>query len=68
MVWGGITYANRTLLIAISGTIPRQHSCQGMVPFINAHPQVNFQQDNAFSHTARLTRDYLNNNNVNVFP
>ena len=39
-----------------------------VLPFINAIPHVTFQQDNAPSHTARVTRDFLNTNNVNVLP
>ena len=39
-----------------------------VVPFLQANPNTTFQQDNATCHTARVTRAFLNANNVNVLP
>ena len=37
-----------------------------VVPHFNRHPNKTFQQDNARAHTARVTRDYLQQNNITV--
>ena len=39
-----------------------------VVPFLQAHPDVTFQHDNATSHTARSVRDFLQDRNVSVLP
>ena len=36
------------------------------VPHFARHQNKTFQQDNAHAHTARATRDFLQENNVNV--
>ena len=73
MVWGGITYRNCTRLIPVARTLTavkyRDNILAAEVlPFINANRQVTFQQDNAPSHIAHVTRNFLNTNNVNVLP
>ena len=37
-----------------------------VIPYVNANPNAIFQQDNARPHTARLTTQYLQANNVDV--
>ena len=40
-----------------------------LIPFLNAHNNpMTFQQDNARTHAAHITQQYLNQNNVNVLP
>ena len=39
-----------------------------VVPFLQAHPDMTLQHDNATSHTARSVRDFLQDRNVNVLP
>ena len=73
IIWGGITYQNRTRLIPVAGTLTAVKYRDDILAaevllFINANTHVTFQQDNAPRHTARVTRDFLNTNNVNVLP
>jgi hypothetical protein len=35
-----------------------------VVPFLQAHPDMTLQHDNATSHTARSVRDFLQDRNV----
>jgi transposase len=39
-----------------------------VVPFLQAHPDMTLQHDNATSHTARSMRDFLQDRNVSVLP
>ena len=39
-----------------------------VVPFLQAHPDMTLQHDNATSHTARSVREFLQNMNVSVLP
>ncbi|CDQ71919.1 unnamed protein product [Oncorhynchus mykiss] len=39
-----------------------------VVPFLQAHPDMTLQHDNATSHTARSVFDFLQDRNVNVLP
>ena len=71
MVWAGIMYNYRTALVQIRGNLNAAKYCgdvltNHVLPYVNAHPNVTFQQDNATSHTARQTRLLLQANNVNV--
>lgn len=73
MVWGGISSAHRTRLVPLQGNLTAvayrdNVRAAEVVPFVNAHPNVIFQQDNAPCHTANVSRIYLNTNNVNVLP
>ena len=34
------------------------------VPYLAAHPNLTFQQDNAPAHAAQVTTNFLNNNNI----
>ena len=71
MVWVGIMYNYRTALVQIRGNLNAAKYCgdvltNHVIPYVNAHPNVTFQQDNATSHAARQRRLLLQANNVNV--
>ena len=61
MVWAGISYTCRTPLFLFRVEIIRPH----VLPFMNRQ-NVIFQQENARSLTARLTMNFLVQNNVQV--
>jgi transposase len=78
MVWGGIGLnvklgpvifqnlgpgrGNGVTATRYIDQVPRPH----VVPHFSRHQNKTFQQDNACAHTARATRDFLQQNNVNV--
>lgn len=70
MVWGGISYHHRTALIVCRGRVNavyyRDNILQNnVVPFFHQHQDLHtFQQDNARAHTARVSIQYLANNNI----
>lgn len=72
MVWGGIMGNRKTELVAIQGNLNAQRYIAEVLtphalPFIRRHgPGVTFQQDNARPHTARITTQYLAQNNIAV--
>ena len=74
MVWGGISYDNRTPLVIVRGNLNAQRYRDEIlgpvvVPFMTANPHVTtLQQDNARCHTARLCTDFLNRQNIPVLP
>jgi transposase len=39
-----------------------------VVPFLQAHPDMTLQHDNATSHTAHSVRDFLQDRNLSVLP
>ncbi|GBM11944.1 hypothetical protein AVEN_209638-1 [Araneus ventricosus] len=60
---GGQTYASRSTVIVIHGTLPGQRYaddiCRPHVgPFLNGLPKSIFQQDHARPHTARVAQDF----------
>ena len=72
MMWGAISYTGRSDLITVRGNLTalryrdeilRPH----LLPILNRQREL-FQQDNARPHTARVTRDFLTNENVTVLP
>jgi hypothetical protein len=74
MVWGGITAHGRTPLVVVTGNLTgiryRDEIVQRyVIPFIQAQiNNVTFQQDNARPHVARVVRDYLTQQNVDLLP
>ena len=72
MVWGGINHQGKTNLVVIRGNLNAQGYINDVlrpvvVPFINnQNGPVIFQQDNARPHTARVTTQFLQGNNINV--
>ncbi|GFX51297.1 uncharacterized protein TNCV_2736481 [Trichonephila clavipes] len=64
MVWGGIAYDSRSILIVMRGTSTGQRYVDDILrphvgPFLNCVPGAIFQQDNARPHTARVAQDFL---------
>ncbi|GFS92817.1 transposable element Tcb1 transposase [Trichonephila clavipes] len=64
MVWGAIAYDSRSTLIGMRGTLKGQRYVDDILrphvePFLTCLPGVNFQQDNARPHTARVSQDFL---------
>uniref|UniRef100_A0A673W6P1 Tc1-like transposase DDE domain-containing protein n=1 Tax=Salmo trutta TaxID=8032 RepID=A0A673W6P1_SALTR len=72
MVWGGVSQHHRTELVIIAGNLNAVHYREDIlphvVPFLQAHPDMTLQHDNATSHTARSVRDFLQDRNVIVLP
>ena len=70
MVWGGIFHGVKTPPVVIQGnlTVVRyrdQVLMPHVLPLVNAH-NLTFQHDNTRPHVARVCRDFLNQNNVQV--
>ena len=59
MVWGVVSQHHWTELAVIAGIL-RSH----LEPFLQAHPDMTLQHDNASSHTAHSVRDFLQDRNV----
>jgi hypothetical protein len=74
MVWGGITAHGRTPLVVVAGNLTgiryRDEIVQPyVIPFIQAQANnVTCQQDNARPHVARVVRDYMTQQNVDLSP
>jgi transposase len=71
MIWGGISTRFRTQALIIVGNLNAQRYRDDVLtpevlPFLVAHPNMTFMQDNATPHTAIATRQHLQNANVNV--
>ena len=66
MVWRGAHDAGKNNLIMIRQTLNTQHPV--VVPFIPKNNCVIFHQDHAQPHTARLSVNFLQANNVNTLP
>ena len=72
MVWAGICYGQNTPLVFIEGNLKAQRYIDVIlhpvvVPFIRRH-NVTLEKDNARACVARLTLDYLRQNNVDWPP
>ena len=72
MVCAGINNNRKTNFVIINGNLNAQRYrdeilAPVVIPYVNANPNTIFQQDNARPHTARLTTQYLQANNVDVF-
>ena len=70
-VWGGVSQHHRTELVVIAGNLNAVRYREDIllphvVPFLQAHPDMTLQHDNATSHTARSVRDFLQDRNVSV--
>ena len=81
MVWAGFKFGHRTPLVfldrAPGRNAPRGINAQRyindvlqpvVVPYVRYHPRTQLMHDNARPHTARLTTNYLQANNVQVIP
>src|ERR1700729_3470106 len=72
MVWGMISYNGRSQLVHIEGGLNAQRYANEILrphvlPLLAAQRSV-FQQDNARSHCARLTTQFLTANNILTLP
>lgn len=72
MMWGGISMNGRTQLVHVQGNLNAvryrdEILNRHVVPTIDAGRDI-FQHDNARPHTARITTDFLANNNITVLP
>ena len=73
MVWGGIMGRRKTNLIVVQGNLNAQGYINQIlqpeaVPFLQRHGPAILMHDNARPHVARICRQFLNRNNVNVLP
>ena len=73
MVWGGIMGRRKTNLIVMQGNLNAQGYVNQIlqheaVPFLQRHRPAILMRDNARPHVARICRQFLNRNNVNVLP
>ena len=73
MVWGGIMGRGKTILIVVQGNLNAQGYINQIlqplaVPFLQRHGPAILMHDNARPHVARICRQFLNRNNVNVLP
>jgi len=71
MVWGGIMGNRKTDFVVVQGKIDAQSYVAEVLnayalPFIRQHsPGVTLMQDNARPHVARVTTQFLQQNNIN---
>ena len=73
MVWGGIMGRRKTNLIVVLGNLDAQGYINlilqpEVVPFLQRHGPAILMHDNVRLHVARICRQFLNRNNVNVLP
>ena len=73
MVWGGMSQHHRTELVVNAGNLNAVRYREDIllphvVPFLQAHPDMTLQHDNATRHTAHSVRDFLQDRNVSVLP
>lgn len=73
MVWGGVSQHHRTELVVIAGNLNAVRYREDIllphvVPFLQAHPDMTLQHDNATSHAAHSVCNYLQDRNVSVLP
>ena len=73
MVWGGIMGRRKSNLIVVQGSLNAQGYINPIlqpeaVPFLRRHWPAILMHDNAKPQVARICRQFLNNNNVNVLP
>ncbi len=70
MVWAGIHFNSKTLLIFVQGNLTgiRYHDeilQPVVVPYVPQH-DLTLQQDNAGPHTARVSQDFLQQERIEV--
>ena len=73
MVWAAISESGKSQIIRFNGNITaRRYQNEalghGLLPFVNTHAhQMQYMHDNAPAHRAIATRNWLHNNNIQVF-
>ena len=70
---GGIVSRRKRNLIVVKGNLNAQGYINQIlqpkaVPFLQRHGPAILMHDNAMAHVARICRQFLNRNNVNVLP
>ena len=74
MVWGGICSEGKTDLVVLDGNLNAERYIDQVLrpvvlPFVQQHNnRTLFQHDNARPHIARIVKEFLQTNNVNVLP
>ena len=72
MMWEAISNDRKTDLVHVPGNLTavryRDEILQPHLMHVIDRQRELFQQDNARPHTARVTMDYLEQNNINVLP
>jgi hypothetical protein len=73
MIWGAISYNDRSRLLRIHGTLNRFRYINEVLDaelrhFLNRIPGAIFQQDNARPHVAREVVAYFNHYNIPLLP
>ena len=73
MVWGGIMGRWKTNLIVVQGNLNAQGYINQIlhpeaVSFLQRHGPAMLMHDNARPHVARICRQFLNRNYVNILP
>ena len=73
MVWGGIMGKRKTSLIVVQSNLNAQGYINQIlqpeaVPFLQRYGPAILMHDNARPHDARICRQFLSRNNVNVLP
>ena len=73
IVWSGIMGRRKTNLIVVQSILNAQGYINQIlqpeaVPFLQRHGPAILMHDNARPHVARICRQFLNRNNVNVLP
>ena len=73
MVWDGIMSRRKTNLIVVQGNLNAQGYINQIlqpeaIPYLQRHGPAILMHDNARPHVARVCRQFLNRNNVNVLP
>ena len=73
MVWGGIMGRRKTNLIVVQGNLNAQGYINRIlkpeaVTFLQRHGPALLMHDNARPHVARICRQFLNRNNINILP
>ena len=71
MVWAAINHTFKSELVIVNGNLTARQYIDRIlrpvvVPMFRQRPGLTSLQDNAHPHTARLTRGFLANNNVNT--
>jgi hypothetical protein len=73
MGWGGVSQYHQTELVVIAGNLNAVRYREDIllphvVPFLQAHPDVTLQHDNATTHRTSSMADFLQDRNVSVLP
>ncbi|GFT58174.1 transposable element Tcb1 transposase [Trichonephila clavipes] len=73
MVWSGIKYHNRTLLVRIAGTLNSQRYISEVLepivlPYLQGLAMAIFRPDNARPHIARLVQRFFVNHQIELLP